>query len=157
HDEFGIEPRRVAQSTWWHVYLPSPHRLVRGRRNPIAAWLSELGTFDLHSYEKRVPAAVFAASNADVAVFLGHLWATDGRVHDGAAPRVCYDTASPLLAADVAALLQRLGIHGRIRRIVKPRVARDGWRVDVAGADQLRRFAELITIHGARRKRLMAL
>ena len=30
---FGIEPRRVQQDNLWHVYLPSPPRAGRGKRN----------------------------------------------------------------------------------------------------------------------------
>ena len=41
---FGIEPRRVQQGSWSHVYLPSPVKLARGRRNPIAAWLDHGGS-----------------------------------------------------------------------------------------------------------------
>jgi replicative DNA helicase len=156
-EEFGIHPRRVMQENWYHVFLPASGHLTHGRHNPIGAWLRELGVFGLRSYEKHVPTPVFAASNRDVACFLGHLWSTDGRVDDGAAPGVCYDTTSPRLAEDVAVLLQRLGIHARLRRIVKPRVVRPCWRVDVAGVEQVRRFAELVCIHGARQKRLVAL
>ena len=60
--------------------LPSPDRLARGRRNPIAAWLDGLGLFGCRSYEKFVPEAVFRAPNDQVALFLRHLWATDGSV-----------------------------------------------------------------------------
>ena len=42
--------------------LPSPDRLARGRRNPIAAWLDGLGLCGCRSYEKFVPEAVFPRS-----------------------------------------------------------------------------------------------
>ncbi|MFQ5946736.1 MAG: replicative DNA helicase, partial [Anaerolineae bacterium] len=32
---FNIDPRRVRQKNWWHVYLPSPYRLTHGKHNPI--------------------------------------------------------------------------------------------------------------------------
>ncbi|MGB2921164.1 MAG: replicative DNA helicase, partial [Mycobacterium sp.] len=60
--------------------LPAPYRLTHGKRNPIAAWLDELGLFGKRSYEKFVPAQVFALPNDQVALFLRHLWATDGSV-----------------------------------------------------------------------------
>ena len=41
--EFGITPRRVAQQTWWHVYLPAPAHCTHGRGNPIHDWFRELG------------------------------------------------------------------------------------------------------------------
>ena len=54
---FGIIPRRVRQQGWWHSYLPSPHRLSRGKRNPIAAWWDDLGLHDCRSWQKFVPDA----------------------------------------------------------------------------------------------------
>ena len=58
---FGTEirPRIHRERRWYQVYLSSARRLTHGRRNPIAAWLDELGAFGLRSYEKRVPARVF--------------------------------------------------------------------------------------------------
>jgi replicative DNA helicase len=52
--------------------------LARGKRNSIAAWLDDLGLFGLRSYEKFVPPEVFALPKDEVALFRGHLWATDG-------------------------------------------------------------------------------
>jgi replicative DNA helicase len=60
--------------------LPAPYHLTHRRRNPIAAWLDELGLFGLRSYEKFVPQQVFKLPNDQVALFLRHLWATDGSV-----------------------------------------------------------------------------
>ena len=60
--------------------LPAPYRVARGRRNPIAAWLDRLGLFGLRSHEKFVPKDIFALPNDQVALFLRHLWATDGSV-----------------------------------------------------------------------------
>ena len=78
--EFGITPRRVAQGNWWHTYLPAPHHCTHGRGNPLHAWFRELGIEDLRSHEKRLPAALYAADDAEVCLFLRHLWATDGCV-----------------------------------------------------------------------------
>ena len=60
--------------------LPAPYRLTHGKRNPIAAWLDKLGLFGKRSHEKFVPAEDFRAPNDQVALFLKHLWATDGSV-----------------------------------------------------------------------------
>ena len=78
--EFGITPRRVAQGNWWHTYLPAPYHCTHGRGNPLHAWFRELGIEDLRSHEKRLPAAMYAADDAEVCLFLRHLWATDGCV-----------------------------------------------------------------------------
>ena len=50
--------------------LPAPYRLTHGRRNPIAAWLDELGLFGLRSHEKFVPQPVFALPTDQVALVL---------------------------------------------------------------------------------------
>ena len=60
--------------------MPAPYQLGRGRRNPIAAWLDGLGLFGKRSHEKCVPQDVFALPNDQVALFLKHLWSTDGSV-----------------------------------------------------------------------------
>jgi replicative DNA helicase len=156
--EFGITPRRVAQKSWFHVYMPSPTRLTWGRRNPIAAWLDELGVFGLRSYEKRVPGAVFAASDNDVAYFLRHLWATDGCVSDRVGGSgVYFASSSRLLADDVSLLLLRIGIRSRTHSAPKAGTRRPTHQVWVTGTDQLRVFAERIGVHGARGRKLDAL
>ena len=79
---FGITAVRdeYAAARCTTLRLPAPYQLTHGRRNPIAAWLDELGLFGLRSHEKFVPAPVFALPDEQVALFLRHLWATDGCV-----------------------------------------------------------------------------
>ncbi len=81
-DHFGVTAVRdeypAARVTT--LRLPAPYRLTHGKRNPIAAWLDNLGLFGKRSYDKFVPAEVFALPNDQVALFLRHLWATDGSV-----------------------------------------------------------------------------
>ena len=60
--------------------LPAPQHLTHGVRNPIAAWLDSMGLFGLRSHEKFVPAPLFSVPREQVALFLRHLWATDGCV-----------------------------------------------------------------------------
>ena len=62
--------------------LRAPFPLTHGKRNPIAAWLDDLGLFGLRSHEKFVPEPVFCLPKKQIALFLRHLWATDG-VGDG--------------------------------------------------------------------------
>jgi replicative DNA helicase len=118
--EFDITPRRVPQGNWQHTYLPAPFRLTWGRRNPIVQWFHDLGIASRRSYEKRLPDALYAASNAEIATFLRHLWATDGRVSEAAksgngTPALWYSSTSRDLIDGVALLLARLGIYARIR------------------------------------------
>jgi replicative DNA helicase len=151
--EFGITPRRVQQSRWWHTYLPAPYRCARGRRNPLHVWFGELGIEDLRSHEKRIPDALYCASEDELAIFLRHLWATDGNVTPSAmratAPKVYYATTSRVLADGVALLLSRFGILARIRQVTK-RGYRPGYHVIVADGPGMRTFCRRIGVHGRR-------
>jgi replicative DNA helicase len=88
--------------------LPARYHLTHGKRIPIAAWLDRLGLFGKRSYEKFVPDEIFSAPNDQVALFLHHLWATDGSVSwdakNGQA-RIYYASTSRCLVDDVAMLL----------------------------------------------------
>ena len=77
-EAFGVAARVQRERSWYQVYL-STDRSRSGGRNPIAAWLDELGLFDKRSWEKFVPASVFGLGRASIALFLRHLWATTAR------------------------------------------------------------------------------
>ncbi|MGO9153126.1 replicative DNA helicase, partial [Mycobacterium sp.] len=134
--------------------LPSPDRLARGRRNPIAAWLDGLGLFGLRSYEKFVPKAVFRLPNDQVALFLRHLWATDGSVRWDAKvglARIYYASTSRRLIDDVAQLLLRLGVQSRVTRMRKAGY-RDCWHLWIDRAENQTAFLTKVGVHGARGK-----
>jgi replicative DNA helicase len=132
--------------------LPAPYRLTHGRRNPIAAWLDELGLFGLRSHEKFVPQPVFALPNDQVALFLRHLWATDGSVRWDAKlgqGRIYYASTSRRLVDDVQQLLLRVGVFARIKRARKPGY-RDGWHLYIYGAENQARFLNHVGVHGVK-------
>jgi replicative DNA helicase len=150
--EFGISPRRVVQQTWWHVYLPAPVHCTHGRGNPIHDWFRELGIEYRGAHEKRLPSALFAASDEEICLFLKHLWATDGCVwlpRGKAAAKVYYASSSRELADGVAHLLARLGIVARIRQVEKAGYA-PGYHVIVADGPSLRTFCARVGVHGRR-------
>jgi replicative DNA helicase len=142
---FGVTPRRVTQGSWTHVYLPSPYRLTHGRRNPIAAWLGELGAYGKRSYEKFIPARVFALPDEQTALFLRHLWATDGSVttRQNGNVRIYYATTSRRLANEVQSLLLRLDIRGRLR-MVGQGAHRPAFHLDITGVEDRLRFLESV-------------
>lgn len=149
---FGISPRRVAQGSWWHSYLPAPQRLARGRRNPIAAWWDGLGLHDTRSWQKFVPAPVFALPRGQLALFLRHLWATDGSISmpsSGPKVRLYYASTSRRLVDDVRQLLLRFDIQTRITEVAEAR-GRRGYQLRIEGVDHQRRFLTEIGIAGAR-------
>ncbi|CAJ1506408.1 replicative DNA helicase [[Mycobacterium] kokjensenii] len=132
--------------------LPAPFHLTHGKRNPIAAWLDELGLFGKRSHEKFVPHQVFALPNDQVALFLRHLWATDGSVRwdeKQGQSQIYYASTSRRLIDDVAQLLARVGVFGRIKRATKAGY-RDGWHLHVYGAENQVRFLHNVGAQGAK-------
>jgi replicative DNA helicase len=131
---------------------PAPYHLTHGRRNPIAAWLDRLGLFGKRSYDKFVPREVFSAPNDQVALFLRHLWATDGCVQwdaNSGQGRVYYASTSRQLVDDVAGLLLRVGVVGRIKRARKAGY-RDSWHLYIYGAENQVRFLRHVGVNGVK-------
>jgi replicative DNA helicase len=98
--------------------------------------------------------ALFEQPATAIAVFLRHLWATDGCIHAGSStrprPTIYYATSSRLLADGVQSLLLRLGINATIHRIPQ-RAGRDQWHVEVSGRpDMLSFLAQVGTVDGRR-------
>ncbi|MBV9351093.1 MAG: replicative DNA helicase [Mycobacterium sp.] len=130
--------------------LPAPYRSARGRRNPIVVWLESLGLYGPRSHEKSVPQDVFALPNDQVALFLKQLWATGGSLrwdHKVGQARICYASASRRLVDDVAALLLRVGVFPRIKRVLKAGY-RDSWHLYIYGAENQARFLRHVGLHG---------
>ncbi|WP_308290615.1 replicative DNA helicase [Streptomyces marispadix] len=156
--EFGITPRRTPQKSWWHSYLPAPYRCTHGRYNPLHVWFRELGIEGLRSHEKRIPEELYSATDEEVAVFLRHLWATDGSVWmskpgSRGAARIYYATSSRLLADGVVRLLSRFGIVARTNQVSKKGYERPGYHVTVSGGPDMLTFCRRIGVHGRRGER----
>ena len=151
-----VNPRVQKERNWYQVYLTASEKLARGKSNPIANWFRELGIFDLRSYEKYIPEKVFASKTEDIAIFLRHLWATDGSIqlHHGKKhyAGVYFASSSRKLAEGVQALLLRLGIVARMSRHSQGEKGRDQYHVAVSGAEDLHIFLQKIgTVGGYRR------
>jgi replicative DNA helicase len=131
--------------------LPAPYHLTHGRRNPIAAWLDSMGLFGLRSQEKFIPPHVFSLSQGQLALFLHHLWATDGSVTvaKSGAVRVYYGTTSERLARELQILLLRFGITARLRAVGNA-YGHPQWTLDVTGVKDQRQFLDEIGVHGER-------
>ncbi len=150
---FGIRPRRVEQEGWTHVYLPAPYRLVRGRRNPIAAWLDRFDLYGLHSCDKFIPREVFGLPGSQLATFVRHLWATDGSLGFSGQGRVYYSSSSRRLIEDLQSLLLRFGVLSRVEKTQKLGY-RAGFQLNVIGAENQLRFLDQVGVHGARSSRV---
>jgi replicative DNA helicase len=131
--------------------LPAPYPLARGRRNSIAEWLDSLGLFGLRSHEKFIPDSIFSLPQKQLALFLRHLWATDGSVTvaKSGAVRIYYATTSERMARQLQVLLLRFGIVGRLHAVGNT-YGHAQWTVDVTGVEEQSRFIDEIGVYGNR-------
>jgi replicative DNA helicase len=151
---FGVTPVRddyeAARCT--SLRLPAPYHRTHGSRNPIAAWLDRLGLFGLRSHEKFVPSQAFTLPRRQVALFLRHLWATDGCVwwdEKAGQARIYYASTSRRLIDDIARLLLRFNVMTRIKEVRKGGY-RPGYHIYIHGAENQLRFLDEIGVHGER-------
>ena len=139
--------------------LPAPVPLTRGRRNPIAEWLDDLGLLGLRSHEKFLPERLFNAPKDQIRMFVHHLWATKGSVtvnKSGRGGRIYYSSISRAMLDGVVRLLLRFGIIGRIRE-VSVEQGSPQFTLDISGRDDQLRFLREIGVHGARSVQCSAL
>ncbi len=151
---FGITPARDdhAAARCTSLRLPAPFRLARGRRNPVAVWLDALGLYGLRSYEKFVPAPVFSLPKEQLALFVRHLWATDGCVWwdtTAGCASIYYASTSRRMIDDLSRLLLRFHVMTRVKQVNKG-THRPCYHLHLYGAENQLRFLEHIGVHGAR-------
>jgi replicative DNA helicase len=102
-----------------------------------------------------VPAEIFSLPKGQIALFLRHLWATDGSVsirpegQDGPRGTIYYSSTSRRLVDDVARLLWRFGIQGRTRTVRKAGY-RDAYHLYIHGVGDQEAFCRVIGVHGKR-------
>lgn len=140
----AVNPRIVKERDWYQVYLSATEHLSRSTRNPVAQWLDNLGVFGLRSHEKFIPPLVFEQSKSAIALFLRHLWSTDGCINliQGSRPRpiAYYASSSKQLAQGVQSLLLRFEINARLKRLPQAGKGRDQYHVTITGKSDLERF-----------------
>ncbi|MGH2662025.1 MAG: replicative DNA helicase [Actinomycetota bacterium] len=151
--EFGNRVTRYRGRRTWHQLLISGNG-NRWHPTGVNRWLRELGIYGQRSHEKRIPREAFRLSNRQIALLLRHLWATDGSIstrkegsRGGAG--LYFSTNSRGLADDVAALLLRIEIVGRISRVAKPGY-RPWYHVAISGSLNQRRFLDVVGSFGPR-------
>jgi replicative DNA helicase len=152
---FGIEPRKVAQKNWWHLYLPSPYHLTHGKKHPITNWYEHLGLERVRAKDKQLPDALFRCDEERVGLFLHHLWATDGNLSWKKLPGrkdagvIYYASTSEKLVEQVQHLLLRLGIVASIRKSIK-KAYKASFQVHIQGAEDQLLFLEKVGCFGRR-------
>ena len=144
----SIKPRVQLECRWYQVYLPASYHLTHKIKNPITLWLEELGIFGLRSYQKFIPELIFEQSQESIAIFLRHLWVTDGciKLVNGkkATTAIYYSTSSERLARDVQSLLIRLEINARLSRHPQLGKGKNQYHVTISGQPDIIRFIELV-------------
>ena len=156
---FGVAGKLVAQETWHHLYLSASAN--KWHPNPIRLWLRELAIDGQRSFQKVVPSPVFGLPSESIALFLRHIWTTDGSIYlrkttHGRAGTVYYATSSPTLAMQIQHLLVRLGIQSRIKTARKGDY-RLNYHVHVMGKGEQLRFAATVGAFGEREQPLAQL
>ena len=156
---FDIQARPVIQKTWTHLYLSANGN--KWHPNPLRAWLASLGIDNQRSYNKYIPDIVFRLPNEKIALFLRHLWATDGSIYlrkttHGQTGTIYYSTSSERLAKQVQYLLSRLGIPARVAKVQKG-TYRPNYHVSISGKENQMKYASQIGGFGERERSLAQL
>jgi replicative DNA helicase len=151
---FDVEPRLVQQENWYHLYLSATQHLTWGKRNPIAAWLDEeLGIYGQRSPEKVIPEAIFRLSLEQIALFLRHLWATDGTISRASSGNrgyvIYYASTSRELVSQIQHLLLRLSILSTIR-VSRKNGYRPTFQLHIQGRTEQSKFLQRVGIFGAK-------
>ncbi|MBE9089724.1 replicative DNA helicase [Microcystis aeruginosa LEGE 11464] len=148
-----IKPRISPEHQWYQVYLTANYPLTHNIKNPISQWLERLGVWGLRSYEKFIPPQVFEQTQSAIALFLRHLWSTDGslKLVQGKSPRpmAYYSSSSLRLAQDVQSLLLRVEINGKLSKHSQTGKGRDQYHVTITGKSDLKKFTEIIGAVGS--------
>ena len=157
---FGIEASSEMHGNTYQVWLPSPYRLTHGKRHPVREWLEPYGLWGARSWNKFIPEAVFGLEDQKLALFLRHLWATDGSVtisRNGRGPtvRTYYSSTSRRLVQDVKRMLLRFGIRSAFGKTTKKRGGgvgsyRASYNLRIQGVEDQTKFLSLVGCHGAR-------
>jgi len=157
---WNIDSRQVPDATSskrWHVYLPSPYPLARGCHHPFMDLLHRVANDKARSYEKKIPDTIFNSSAAQIALFIQHLWSTDGgvfiRSNSRGAHKLHYSSNSKALIIGLKSLLLRFGISSSIQTSQKENY-RPSHVLCVTGKPNIIKFAEQIGIFGSKSQTL---
>lgn len=146
---------RSKSDTYWDLWFPAGRRLTHGVAHPVRDWLEPWGLWGSRSWNKFIPEPIAGLPKDKIALFLRHLWATDGSITlskngQGRVVRIYYATTSLRLAKDVQRLLLRLNIMSMICRSASDRGHRDGFNVRIQGSSTQRLFMTDIGCFGRR-------
>jgi replicative DNA helicase len=148
----------------YQVWLPSPYRLTHGKRHPVREWLEPYGLWGARSWNKFVPETIFGLDDQELALFLRHLWSTDGSItvsRNGRGPTVTtyYSSTSRRLVLDVKRMLLRFGVRSAFGKTTKKRGGgagsyRASYNLRIQGTEDQARFLVRVGCYGARGEKI---
>ena len=136
----------------YHLYLPSPYRLTHNVRHPFTNLLHKLGLDKARSHEKRIPTDIFKSSKEQIALFIKHLWSTDGGVFirkGKGSSKLHYASNSIELVSNLKSLLLRFGIFSSIQKTTKEDY-KPVYHLNITGKINILKFAKNIGIFGSK-------
>ncbi|MGB1205548.1 MAG: replicative DNA helicase [Chitinophagales bacterium] len=136
----------------YHIYMPSPYHLTHGVHHPFINLLTKCGGEKARSNKKVIPNEIFKCDNRQVALFIQHLWATNGGVFirkGKGSHKIHYSSNSFELAKGLQSLLLRFEIQCAIRKTQKENYL-PNYQLSITGKDNCLKFAYQIGIFGAK-------
>jgi replicative DNA helicase len=118
--------------------------------------LTKCGGKKARSNEKTIPNEIFKADIRQVALFIKHLWATDGGVfirRNKSSHKFHYSSNSFELIKGLRSLLLRFGIQSAVRKTQKGDYL-PNYQLSITGKENCLKFANEIGIFGAKAKKV---
>jgi replicative DNA helicase len=159
---WNCETRRVKDkptNNYYHIYMPSPYHLAHSVHHPFINLLTKCGGKKARSNEKTIPNEIFKADIRQVALFIKHLWATDGGVFirgNKGSHKFHYSSNSFELIKGLRSLLLRFGIQSAVRTAQKGDYL-PNYQLSITGKENCLKFANEIGIFGAKAKKVSEL
>jgi replicative DNA helicase len=156
---WNCETRRVKDkptNNYYHIYMPSPYHLAHSVHHPFINLLTKCGGKKARSNEKTIPNEIFKADIRQVALFIKHLWATDGGVfirRNKGSHKFHYSSSSFELIKGLRSLLLRFGIQSAVRKAQKGDYL-PNYQLSITGKENCLKFANEIGIFGAKAKKV---
>lgn len=135
------------------IYLGSGIRCSSAGKSGVRLWLEHLGLIGVKATEKTLPGAAFRMNNASLAVLVGRYWSGDGFLYGTGNTTPYAATSSRQLADDLAHVLLRLGMIGKVteKHFTYQRgddsAGRTGYTVHLVGRRSVDRFLEVVAPH----------
>ncbi len=157
-----IESRLVkdpSSKNCYHTYLPAPYHLTHGVRHPFTNLLHKVGLTKARSAKKSIPKTIFQSSNKQIALFINHLWSTDGGVYirkGKGGSKIHYASNSITLIKGLKSLLLRFGIQSSFQKTQKKGYD-PTYQLNITGKPNILLFANEINIFGSKSELLAEL